>query len=181
MPSSATDGLLAPISLDDLPVAADGPSDDPVAAALRRVRDFRLLSQIVWPAFEDGVLVRPPVVHLIDWIVRTYLLQDPPSSVAGAIALRPEAHTIVAVDSLPCCNYCNRQLARYDATLRGEDGWAMMCSACYSERGSGWLGMGRGQYLTTWDEMRPGTRMAVATAIDHWKAQGLDVSALSFS
>lgn len=174
------DGLLEPISLADLSISTDEPSHDPVADALRRVGDVRVLSQIVWPAFVDGVLVRPPEVHLVDWILRTYLLQDPPSSVAGTIALRPEAHTIVAVDGLPRCNYCNCESARYDASLKGNGGWAMMCSACYCERGSGWLGMGRGQYQTAWDELLPGTREAISTAIDHWDSQGLDVSALSF-
>jgi hypothetical protein len=180
MPSFLPDGLLEPFSLDDLPAVAFGRSDQPVIEELRRVGDVRLLSQIVWPASMDGVLVRPPDIHLVDWIVRTYLLQDPPASVGGAIALRPEAHTMVAIESLPCCDYCQRPSARYDSALKGGGRWATMCSDCYTRWGGDWLGMGRGQYLTIWDEMAEATSTAVANAIDYWKSHGLDAPALAF-
>ena len=174
------DGLLprAPGNELDWLSALGGVGDENgniIDRALRSIGDVHASRHIVWPARIDGELVPPPMAHLVDWVVRAYVLAGSPA-VAAEAELRPEAFTIRPVaEDLPLCTHCETQRARYDTQVTDAASWSYLCPACYAEHGLGRLGMGLGQYLVTWAEVDANTRELFLAAKRHWRARGVDV------
>jgi hypothetical protein len=173
-----TDGLL-PELIQHWPPPSEvdmASKEEVIKAALIRVADTYASNEIVWPAQIDGELQPPPRSHIVDWVVREYVLGSADDEIRNRSLLRPTAMTVeVKVASLPTCQGCRLRPARYDTALGAvEEGvWGYLCSDCYPERGRGSLGIGRGRYLLTWGEVDKPAIAAIERAVAHWEAAGV--------
>lgn len=173
-----TDGLLPElVQHGPLPSGVDMTSkEEVIEAALIRVADTYANNEIVWPAQIDGQLKQPPRSHIVDWVVREYVLGSADDEIRNRSLLRPTAMTVeVKLEGLPTCQECRLRPARYDTALQAveEDGWGYLCSVCYPVRGRGSLGIGRGRYLVTWAEVDQSAIAAIERAVAHWEAAGV--------
>src|SRR5690348_7997080 len=129
------DGLLPAAPAKDHEWLRSSPTrvDDSVPSILRTVADVRQLSHIVWPARIDGRLECPPEAHVLDAIVRQYLIEGAPEAIRNEALDRPEPMTVaVLLDERPQCSSCASDRARYDTSQRAPaSGWAMLCGNCY--------------------------------------------------
>lgn len=147
-----------------------------IKAALIRVADTYASNQIVWPARVDGELRPPPRSHVVDWVIREYVLGAADDEIRNKSLFRPTAMTAeVKPDDLPTCQECRLRPARYDTALQPVErgGWGYLCLACYPERGRGSLGVGWGRYLLTWAEVDKPTIAAIERAVAHWETAGV--------
>ena len=147
-----------------------------IKAALTQVADTYATNEIVWPAQMDGGLQVPPRSHIVDWVIRDFVLSAADDRTRSMSLLRPTAMTVeVKPDALPTCQECCLRPARYDTAIQPVErgSWGYLCVLCYPERGLGSLGAGRGRYLLTWAQIDKPTIAAIRRAVAHWEAAGV--------
>jgi hypothetical protein len=91
-----TDGLLPKlIEVWPSPPAVDLASRAAVInAALTQVADTYANNEIVWPAQMDGRLQAPPRSHIVDWVIRDFVLSAADDRTRSMSLLRPTAMTV---------------------------------------------------------------------------------------
>jgi hypothetical protein len=134
-----------------------------------------------WSAVIDGQLTPPPPEHVLDHLVRHYVIPDDAEFEFAELLLTTAPTTVALIDQLPLCDLCAHEgrpatPARYDAcaSRRGGGPWAYMCGDCFMMRSSQMLGLGLGQYLITRSDLDEGMRSAFDSARNHWIARGAD-------
>jgi hypothetical protein len=180
------DGLLPPVG-DDYhewlrpQLEGEADRDEVIAAYATWMVDIQQMLQVVWPAAVDGELRRPPDAHIVDGLVRRWIIDntDNPELIAE-VSLRPQARTIAVMsDDLPRCTECAAEGvdrdARYDSgyTSNPNGPWTFLCGEHFNELGPARLGNGVGQYLVTWEELGPQARSAFIRARQYWAARGV--------
>ncbi|MDQ3821914.1 MAG: hypothetical protein M3321_01570 [Actinomycetota bacterium] len=131
----------------------------------------------------EGELRRPPDPHILDRLVRGDLLDGVAApDVEVELLERPEPGTIAVVGGLPACDVCRlagrpERSARYDTAYRRADRldapWAFMCGDCYLVHSDLVLGVGRGQYLISRDEVPENVLTAFRAAKTYWRDRGV--------
>lgn len=135
-----------------------------------------------WPAIADGRRRVPPPAHVLDHLVRQFVLVDelaeqfaPDAVEAGTVALLVEPE-------LPACDLCTLESrrtvpARYDAPAGRKRGapWGFLCGDCYVLGSTGILGVGRGQYLLTRAELNPDLEHPLERSRAYWRGKGANV------
>jgi hypothetical protein len=155
MPMTADDPLLpSPDSsawINPLDNTGDG-----LEGATSEVIDYFEASTIVFPARDrQGQLAPPPDEHVLDYLARSHSLVDEIEALA-----RPSAGTVCVLDTLPLCDLCHREEARYD-TYVVRDGHRTGCFLgpnCFADRGENRLGTGQAVYMMTYAEVSPEVR-----------------------
>lgn len=144
-----------------------------------------VLDRDAFPAIVDGKLAPPPPSHLLDHLVRQYVLDE------EAILASPEDHELLAEDpgtaaymyeGLPACDLCEQagrgeREARYDGptSSRRKPVWGYLCPDCFALRAPPLLGEGRAQYLFTKEDLSPELEAAFFRAREYWLGKGVDV------
>ncbi len=139
-------------------------------------------SSKAWPAVVDGKLWVPPDDHVLDHIVRQYLLVDDELSKFESNWESSEAGTVALLyDELPDCDLCRQEsrgevTARYDSRIGPEgSAWGNLCGDCYVLHSPQLLGIGLGQYLMLAEEINDDLEIAFERAREYWRARGANV------
>jgi hypothetical protein len=120
---------------------------------------------------------------VLDYLVRHFILVEdyPPVSFPEPelILRQPGTVALASGDELPNCDLCREAErstpARYDAAMRGRGSpWAFMCPDCFVMSGHPSLGLGRGQYLMTSEEISPKVREGFFRAREYWISLGAE-------
>lgn len=139
-----------------------------------------------FPAIVNGRLAPPPVAHLLDHLVRQYIVleEDVLAHDPGAFELlmgEPGTTAMVLGGQLPDCDICDQysrptRPARYDgpASHRNDSAWAFLCPDCFAICAPPVLGLGRAQYLVTKTEIPAEVRDAFFKAREFWIAGGIE-------
>lgn len=135
-----------------------------------------------WPGIVDGQLWVPPPEHVLEYLVRQYVLVDDElSRLVPEHEAREAATVAMLFDGLPNCDLCQQAsrgevTARYDTRIGPPgSGWGYLCGDCYVFYPPWELGLGLGQYLLTPDELDDGLRAPFERAREYWRAQGANV------
>lgn len=140
-----------------------------------------------FPAVIEGRLVPPPASHVLDFLVRHYVLDEDaalhlPTSLS-LISADPGTVAMIFDAELPRCDRCELdgrgpREARYDGPASPRPGapWGYLCPDCFASNAPPVLGMGRAQYLITRNEIPDDVREAFFRARDFWAEQGNEPS-----
>lgn len=142
-----------------------------------------------FPALVEGKPAPPPPSHMLDHLVRQYvLIDDQPllhlSDPTDLELISAETGTMAMVlgAELPTCDLCrieNRspRTARYDgpASRQRNAPWAFLCPDCFVLNAPPVLGLGRAQYLFTKVEIPTEVRDAFFRAREFWGAKGIEL------
>jgi hypothetical protein len=137
-------------------------------------------------ALEGEQLIRPPDDHLVDFMVRTEILDTAEfgDSVEVALAMmyHPSAATIAHVAWRDPCDFCGEPSC-YDARVpQGETScWAWLCEQCYREHAALQLGAGHGRYLVPVDELSEQIKDRFLRARAYWAQQGVPMKPVPWS
>ena len=154
MPLDPDDPLIPMVSPEEWidPAAAGG--DLNVVAS--QIADYYSLNSFVWPARDShGNLVPPPADQVLDHLVHSRALLA-----EGDLLDRPPVDTVFVLSTLPSCDLCKAEDARYETHIEisGTRAGCSMGPSCYTTRGPGQLGTGHGSYLMLWAEVPPEVR-----------------------
>lgn len=135
-----------------------------------------------WPAIADGRRRVPPPSHVLDHLVRQFVLVDELASQFAPEATEAGTVALLLQSQLPECDLCKLEsrrsvTARYDApagTTRGA-AWGYLCGDCYVLHSTGTLGEGRGQYLLVGRELDSALEKPLERSRLYWRNMGAEV------
>lgn len=136
-----------------------------------------------YPAITAGKLAPPPPSHILDFLVRHYIVleENAPFDPSYWELITDDPGTVAMVSELPACDLCrleNREpaVARYDGpSSSGPNApWAFLCPDCFVLQAPPVLGLGRAQYLFTKEEIPDEVRDAFFRARKFWIEKGIE-------